>query len=99
MNYEELVCLKPTDLGYHPYLGNKIHHYMMNKIYYISYRHPEGHRYKLTGVLHQMCQLREHGSRLGHSMPGGNIVTGAKFLQPVWNMFPKEIHTELVNTR
>ena len=75
----------------HPYPGKKVCHYMMNKVHYMSYHRPDGRRYKLTDVICRMCQLREYGSRLKHSisMPGGNIVTDAKFLQLLWNIFPK----------
>ena len=30
-------------------------------------------------------------------MPGGNIVTDAKFLQLIWNIFPKEMQDWLTN--
>ena len=71
----------------------------MNKVYYMSYRHLDGRRYKRTGVLRRMCQLREHGSRLERSMSGGNIVTGAEFLQLVWNIFPKKMQNWLTNNQ
>ena len=47
-NYEELVRLISTDLVDHPYPGNKIRHYMMNKVNYMSYRRSDGRRYKQT---------------------------------------------------
>ena len=37
-NYKELVRLIPTDLGDHPYPGNKVCNYLMNKVKYINYR-------------------------------------------------------------
>ena len=96
-NYEELVRLIPTDLGDHPYPGNKIRHYLMNKVKYMSYRRPDGRRYKPTDALRRLSQCRELGSRLEHSMPGGNILTDAEFLLLVWNIFPKEMQEWLTN--
>ena len=69
----------------------------MNKVHYMSYRRLGGHRYKPTDVFCQMCQLRGYGNRLENSMPGGNIVTDAKILQLIWNIFPKEIQNWLTN--
>ena len=89
-NYEELVRLIPTDLGDHPYPGNKIRHYLMNKVKYTTYRRPDGRRYKPTDVLRRLSHCRELGSRLEHSMPGGNVLTDDKFKQLVWNIFPKK---------
>ena len=40
--YEELVRLIPTDLGDHPYPGNKVRHYMMNKVHFMNYCYPDG---------------------------------------------------------
>ena len=88
-NYEERVRLIPTDLGDHAYLGNKVRHYMMNKVHFMSYCLPDGRRYKPTDIICRMCQLRGYGNRLENSMPGNNIVTGANFLQLVWNIFPE----------
>ena len=39
-NYGELVRLIPTDLGDHLYPGNKVHHYLMNKVKYMNHRRP-----------------------------------------------------------
>ena len=89
-NYEELVRLISTDLGDRPYPGNKIRHYLMNKVKYMSYRRPDGRRYKPTDVLRRLSQCRELGSRLEHLMPGGNILTDAKFLLLIWNIFPRK---------
>ena len=44
-NYEELVRLIPTDLGDHPYPGNKVRHDIMNKVHFTNYRRPDGRRY------------------------------------------------------
>ena len=98
-NFEELVHLIPTDSGDYPYPGNKVRHYMMNKVHYMSYRHPGGRRYKPTDVLYWMCQLHKYGSRLQRLIPGGNIVTDAKSLQLVWDIFPKEVHNWLTNNQ
>ena len=68
-NYEELVRLIPTDLGDHPYPGNKIRHYLMNKVKYTTYCCPYGRRYKPTDVLRRLSHCRQLGSRLEHSMP------------------------------
>ena len=57
-NYEEIVRLIPTDLGDHPYPGNRVRHYMMNKVHFVNYRCLDGRRYKPTDVLCRMCQLR-----------------------------------------
>ena len=69
----------------------------MNKVKYMSYRRPDGRRYKPTDALRRLSQCRELGSRLEHSMPGGNILTDAKFLLLVWNIFPKEMQEWLTN--
>ena len=98
-NYEERVRLIPTDLGDHPYPGNKVRHYMMNKVHFMSYRRPNGLRYKPTDVLRRMCQLHGYGNRLENSMPGNNIVTDAKFLQLVWNIFPRDMQGWLTNNQ
>ena len=79
-NYKELVRLIPADSGDCLYPGNKICQYMMNKIKYMNHRCLDGRKYKPTDVLRQLRQLRA---------PGGNIMTDAKFLQFVWNIFPK----------
>ena len=74
VDYEELVRLISTDLGGHPYPGNKIRHCMMNKVHFMNYRCPDGRRYKPTDVPRRRCQLRRYGDRLENSMPAGNIV-------------------------
>ena len=63
----------------------------------MNYRRPDGRRYKSTDILRRMCQLCGYRDGLENSMPGGNIVAGAKFLQLVWNMFPKEMQSWLTN--
>ena len=64
LNYHELVRLIPTDLEDHPYPGNKICQYLLNKVHYMNYLRLDGRRYTPTDLL---CWLRlvRLGSRAG----------------------------------
>ena len=90
-NYDALVRLIPTDLGDHPYPGNKIRQYLLNKVRYKNYRREDGKRYRPTDFLRRLRLVRELGDRTQHSMPAGDFLTDDEFLQTVWNSFPREM--------